>query len=168
MTYLPRMNGRLSMYARPSPRLGVLSTRAPAARATAGVSSVELSTMRISADTPARRNPSWHQATNVGTVSSSFSAGTTIENSGFSTSPTGTRSSSSGSTLGDIPETRASAALMGPIVADPDAERKSGAAQPRAAANRGQIELLSGSNLFPPVVNVVDLDFDELGAPPLA
>src|SRR3569833_2940574 len=47
-TYLPRIYGRLSMYARPRPRFGVDSTRAPRSRAISFVRSVELSMIRIS------------------------------------------------------------------------------------------------------------------------
>ena len=52
-TYRPRMNGSASMYARPRPRLGVLRTLAPPARASSAVASSELSTIRISPRTPA-------------------------------------------------------------------------------------------------------------------
>ena len=72
------------MYARPRPRFGTRSTRAPPASASSGVSSVELSTIRISPTTPAAARPSWHHATKSLTVSSSLSAGITIDSSGSS------------------------------------------------------------------------------------
>src|SRR5260370_13301307 len=89
-TYSPRMNGIASMYARPNPRLGVLSTRAPLANATSEVASLELSTIRISPHMLHRRRPSRHQSTNCAIVSSSLSAGITIESSGSATSFSGT------------------------------------------------------------------------------
>src|SRR5207247_2617707 len=70
-----------SIYARPTPRFGVRRTSPPCSSTMLGVLSVELSTMRICPDTPARSRPSLHQSMNSPTVISSFIAGITMLNS---------------------------------------------------------------------------------------
>src|SRR5215469_10346068 len=87
------------MYARPSPRFGAFSTRAPFETAISDVESVELSIIRISPCTPACSSPCMHQSTNCPIVSSSFSAGMTMERSGSATSLSGSSRRKSGSPL---------------------------------------------------------------------
>src|SRR6267154_476339 len=67
-----------SIYARPTPRFGVRRTSPPCSSTIDGVLSVELSTMRICPDTPARWRPSLHHSMNSPTVISSFIAGITM------------------------------------------------------------------------------------------
>src|SRR5207237_1250827 len=67
-----------SMYARPTPRFGVRRTSPLCSSTMLGVLSVELSTMRICPDTPARSRPSLHHSMNSPTVISSFIAGITM------------------------------------------------------------------------------------------
>src|SRR5215469_6358432 len=75
------MYGIESMYALPTPRFGTRKTSPPCSSTIVGVSSVELSTMRICAVTPARWMPSLHHSMNSPTVISSFIAGITMLNS---------------------------------------------------------------------------------------
>src|ERR1043166_4557962 len=79
--HFPRMYGIESMYALPTPRLGTRRTSPPFSSTTFGVLSVELSTIRICAVTPARSMPSLHHSMNSRTVISSFIAGITMLNS---------------------------------------------------------------------------------------
>src|SRR4029077_10734302 len=75
------MYGSESRYALPTPRFGTRKTSPPCSSTIFGVLSVELSTMRICAVTPARSMPSLHHSMNSPTVISSFIAGMTMLNS---------------------------------------------------------------------------------------
>src|SRR6185436_2473684 len=75
------MYGSESRYALPTPRFGTRKTSPPCSSTIFGVLSVELSTMRICAVTPARSMPSLHHSINSPTVISSFIAGITMLNS---------------------------------------------------------------------------------------
>src|SRR5215831_6388613 len=72
------MYGSESMYALPTPRFGTRKTSPPCSSTIFGVLSVELSTMRICAVTPAHSMPSLHHSMNSPTVISSFIAGMTM------------------------------------------------------------------------------------------
>src|SRR5262245_31475797 len=72
------MYGIASMYALPTPRFGTRKTSPPCSSTMFGVLSVELSTMRICAVTPARSMPSLHHSMNSPTVISSFIEGMTM------------------------------------------------------------------------------------------
>src|SRR5262249_29842798 len=75
------MYGIESRYALPTPRFGTRKISPPCSSTMFGVLSVELSTMRICAATPARSMPSLHHSMNSPTVISSFIAGMTMVNS---------------------------------------------------------------------------------------
>src|SRR4029077_9247955 len=79
--HFPRIYGSESMYALPTPRFGTRKTSPPCLSTIFGVLSVELSTMRICALTPAHLMPFLHHSMNSPTVISSFIAGMTMLNS---------------------------------------------------------------------------------------
>src|SRR5688572_4843136 len=119
-----------------------------------GVSSVELSTMRICAVTPARWMPSLHQSTNSPTVIRSFSAGTTILRS---TSPSVAFSGSKCRILGD--------SLMAqflPHCLKRSLHRLAGAALalPSQAGDLRRIKAHDGDVAFPPTISAGKFEGD--------